>query len=294
MHSARPVPRAAPRTPMPAPGIVNVLPKSAISRVGNISRKLKTTSSIHIIMFSMLGTFMLPLHDSILLPRNSICIAGRNRTNVVKYAVASSAISGLPPSHRGSGAAIASPAKERNRLNRITVVRPCRSTLRAPPKSFDPMRCATCTEKPWDAAMAKPMKIQVVVDTSPMEAAGLAPRLPTIDASMNCSSTEASWARIAGPHKSRVSLTCCPVVSACPFRIRPSNMSLLSDIHAKLRKKETDWNGNHAISPDGEAGYRRRRLGRGVQKGLRTPLRRCRTTRRSRGSCGSRYPLHQC
>ena len=78
--SASPVPSAAPRTPIPAPGTVTCAPRSVISLVGNISRKLKMTSSTHIITFSILGTFILPLHESILLPKNPSCIAGRNNT----------------------------------------------------------------------------------------------------------------------------------------------------------------------------------------------------------------------
>ena len=80
---------------------------------------------------------------------------------------------------------MARPERERNKLKKMTLVNPWRSTLRAPAKSFDPIRWATCTENPCDVAIANPPKIQVVVETRPIEAEGLAPRLPTIDASMN-------------------------------------------------------------------------------------------------------------
>ena len=63
-----------------------------------------------------------------------------------------------------------------------------------------------------------------------MEAEGLAPRLPTIEASMNCSSTDASCAIMAGPHRYRVSLTCCPSASGSPSRILPRSISVLPAI----------------------------------------------------------------
>ena len=55
------VPKAAPITPNPAPGIV--IPRMV--RVGKISRKLKMTSRMHVRMLRTLGMCMLPLHRSI-------------------------------------------------------------------------------------------------------------------------------------------------------------------------------------------------------------------------------------
>lgn len=61
-----------------------------------------------------------------------------------------------------------------------------RSTARAPLTFLAPNRCATCTANPAETAEHSPMNSQVVVDTSPMDAEALAPRLPTMAASMYC------------------------------------------------------------------------------------------------------------
>ena len=60
MVSASPVPMAAPRTPIPAPGSVTLAPNNRTSLVGKISRKLKSTSSTHMRILSMLGSFISP------------------------------------------------------------------------------------------------------------------------------------------------------------------------------------------------------------------------------------------
>ena len=61
------VPMAAPVTPSPAPG--TMIPVPWISSEGNISRKLKMTSRMHIMMFSTVGVYMFPLLRSIPLAR---------------------------------------------------------------------------------------------------------------------------------------------------------------------------------------------------------------------------------
>lgn len=139
-------------------------------------------------------------------------------------------MSGLPPSHPGNGPAIENPAIDRQTTNATTLASPCLITFLAWTKSLEPMRWATCTENPCAAAIANPPKIQVVVETRPMEAEGLAPRLPTIDASMNCSSTDATCAIMAGPQRYIVSRTCCPSASGSPSRILPKSISLLAAI----------------------------------------------------------------
>ena len=57
--SANAVPKAAPSTPKPAPGTKNDMPHKFISREGNIKKKLKMMSRIHI------TTPIKPLHLSI-------------------------------------------------------------------------------------------------------------------------------------------------------------------------------------------------------------------------------------
>ena len=92
---------------------------------------------------------------------------------------------------------------------------------------------ATCTENPCARAMQNPPHSQVEVDTRPMEAASAAPRLPTMEASINCSSTEASCARMAGPLRRSVRDTRSDRDRAAPLRILPRRISFLL-IHRPL------------------------------------------------------------
>ena len=86
--------------------------------------------------------------------------------------------------------------------------------------------------------MQKPLHSQVLVDTRPMDAAGAAPRLPTMAASMNSRSTDASCARMAGPHRNSVSRTLSPSERGAPERIFSRSMSLVAAIgSAKIQRK---------------------------------------------------------
>lgn len=76
--------------------------------------------------------------------------------------------------------------------------RACRSTSLASSSRFAPIRWATWTEKPVAREMHMPPSSQVEVDTRPMEAEALAPRLPTMAASMYCMAMELICARMAG------------------------------------------------------------------------------------------------
>ena len=87
MATTRPahaVPRAAPTTPKPAPGIVMLWFSKVTWRVGKIRKKLNTTSSTHIRMLSMLGMRMLPLLRSIELATMSSMKNGTKSMNVPK------------------------------------------------------------------------------------------------------------------------------------------------------------------------------------------------------------------
>ena len=75
--------------------------------------------------------------------------------------------------------------------------RACRSTSLASSSRFAPIRWATWTEKPVAREMHMPPSSQVEVDTRPMEAEALAPRLPTMAASMYCMAMELICARMA-------------------------------------------------------------------------------------------------
>ena len=141
---------------------------------------------------------MLPLTCSMDAHIQSICMKGRLAATMKKYFVASSTISGLPPSQWGSGPAMAMPMRAMTPLNTSAVRSACRSTTLAFLKSLAPMRWATWTEKPLPQAPQKPPRSHMQVDTRPMDAPAAAPRCPTIDVSMYCIITKDSWARMAG------------------------------------------------------------------------------------------------
>ena len=82
--SANTVPNIAPFTPRPAPGAVNTTPNHSTCLVGKIRKKLNTTSSKHIIIFSMAGTRIFPLQRNMPPARKFNCKAGRNSANILK------------------------------------------------------------------------------------------------------------------------------------------------------------------------------------------------------------------
>ena len=82
--SAAAVPRAAPLTPSPAPGIVNCMPAMLHPRVGKIRKKLNTTSSTHMMTPNKLGMRIFPLQRSMPPARKIICRTGRKIENMKK------------------------------------------------------------------------------------------------------------------------------------------------------------------------------------------------------------------
>lgn len=84
MVMAATVPRAAPATPRLAPGMVMCTPATAKWCVGNIKRKLKRTSSIHIATPIMLGTCILPLQRSMPPATKFNCNMGRDKEKMPK------------------------------------------------------------------------------------------------------------------------------------------------------------------------------------------------------------------
>ena len=75
------------------------------------------------------------------------------------------------------------------------------NTARPFSRSPAPENCATCTENPVTAAVHHPPSSHVELETKPMEAEALAPRLPTMAASMYCIMVVLSCARTAGTLK---------------------------------------------------------------------------------------------
>ena len=141
------------------------------------------------------------------------------------------------------------PTAESATAKMAAVVMAWRSTWRAPTLSLAPMRCATCTEKPVMKAKLNPPKSQMVVDTNPTDAASLAPRRPSIEASMYCIRNDESWASMAGALSLAVSVSCWRSVIGLPSRISESRASLefcsiVLFIVCKVTK-ETVYRANH-------------------------------------------------
>ena len=82
--SASPVPKAAPCTPNPAPGMDKVSPPTDNSRDGKMRKKLKTTSRMHISTPAILGMRMLPLQRNMPAARKFICRMGRKSEKIRK------------------------------------------------------------------------------------------------------------------------------------------------------------------------------------------------------------------
>ena len=134
-----------------------------------------------------------------------------------KYQRALGMISSLPPSQCGSQLLMAVPIPSSVRLNTSAASSPRRTRFLAFLSSFAPMAWAICTVKPIFMAMHRPPKSQVVVETSPMDAAASEPRCPTIEASMYCMTIEEIWAKMAGRLSVIVRWISCLRDSASPF-----------------------------------------------------------------------------
>ena len=132
-----------------------------------------------------------------------------------------------PPSQCGRCPLIADPAAASIRLNAKQTDIDCLSTDLAFALSFAPSRCAVCTKNPVAQASVSPPKSHEVVETSPIEADASAPRLPTMDASMNCMRMEDSCEMMAGMLSCTVSFSCCPKVIGCPFLTSSRSLLLL-------------------------------------------------------------------
>src|SRR5699024_2686478 len=107
-------------------------------------------------------------------------------------------MSAAPPSQTGSGRLTAAPAAASSSPNQTEKTTAWRTTARARSSCPAPMRWATWTEKPVAAAAHRPLSSQVLLDTSPMAAEALAPRLPTMVASMYCMAVAEIWDSTAG------------------------------------------------------------------------------------------------
>lgn len=112
-------------------------------------------------------------------------------------------------------------------LNKRQQMSACLNTCRAFTKSLAPMKWATCTEKPMDAATVTLPNSQVVLSTKPIDADGLVPKCPTIDASMKNISTVVIWARMDGMLNCTIKLSFSPFVITLPSRMLANSASVL-------------------------------------------------------------------
>ena len=141
-------------------------------------------SRMHMNTLSILGTLMLPLLWSMLPDSLLSCMNGSEKANIMKYSEAIPEMDSSPPSHPGRNGLIAQAIHMAPTPNTEVAAKDCLRTSRALLNSPAPIRCATWTLKPTDAAERIPPKSHVLVDISPMAAEASAPRLPTMEASI--------------------------------------------------------------------------------------------------------------
>lgn len=130
-----------------------------------------------------------------------------------------------------------------NRLKIVVAISAWRNTWRALKKSFAPMKCATWTEKPIDAALVILPNSHVDDSTRPMDADACAPRRPTIEASIKNIITLVICARMDGMLNPIIRFSFSLPVIGLPSRIAASNMSVFLMFNvflfecAKVRQK---------------------------------------------------------
>ena len=159
---------------------------------------------------------MLPLHWSIPVAELFICLIGINNAYTRKYALASAAISLLPPKNPGRGPLISTATLIRMTEYINAMIRPCFAMLLASFSLPAPTLWAICTLYPTAAAIISPPNIQVLLDTSPIDADALEFKCPTIDASIYSIIIDESWAKIAGKLKFKIIQICSPRLILTP------------------------------------------------------------------------------
>ena len=102
------------------------------------------------------------------------------------------------------------------------------------------MKCATCTEKPIDAAEVILPNNHVVDSTNPIEADGPAPKCPTMEASMKNINTLVICANIDGILNETMRFILSAVVNGFPLRIASSSMSLFFCLAISLLQMQND------------------------------------------------------
>ena len=175
----------------------------------------------------MQGNCILPADLSMAPDKSNSKMNGIAHEKMRKYCEAPSTISAPPPNHSGMGRWSSTPTKVMNKLNTMPQTRACRYTWRALGKSLAPIKCATCTEKPVEAAINTLPNNQIVGSMRPILAEAAVPRCPTMLASMKNIITVVSCANIDGILKLTMSRSFSPRVMGNPLRMLANNLSLL-------------------------------------------------------------------
>lgn len=126
-------------------------------------------------------------------------------------------MSSFPPSQSGRKPLIPVPIKASASPRTDAIKRDWQNTARPFSLCPAPTNWATCTEKPVPAAMHSPLSNQVELEIRPMDAEALAPKLPTIVASIYCMIVVLSWARTAGMLSPITICSCSLRGGVCPF-----------------------------------------------------------------------------
>ena len=151
-----------------------------------------------------------------------------------------------PPSQRGSGPLTARPTTISIILKISVIVIDCLNTALALDMSFAPRKWETITKKPVAQAVVSPPNSHVVVETMPIDAEASAPRLPTMEASMNCIKIDDNWEMMAGILNCTVSMSCCPSDIGCPSC---TSFKSLYDCLLLIGRKDKDYL-NQGTYPD--------------------------------------------
>ena len=121
------------------------------------------------------------------------------------------------PIHPGSALCTKTASAIRRNEKLRTVRSPVLTYLLAPSSSLAPTLWATPTVKPMPMEVHKPPTSQVVVDTTPMAADALAPKLPTMEASIYSIIIVEIWAIMAGKLRANTSLIFSSSFKLTPF-----------------------------------------------------------------------------
>ena len=150
---------------------------------------------------------------------------GSEKANIMKSSEAIPEMDSPPPSHPGRNGLIAHATHMAAAPNTDVAAKACLRTSLAILNSPAPIRCATCTLNPTEAAERMPPNSQVLVDMSPIAADASAPRLPTMEASIYTITIYESWASMEGILSRTIKASRCLHDNDLPLRTISSNIA---------------------------------------------------------------------